>query len=52
MACSKACLVDKFNIEDKISYISTGGGAFLEFLEGKKLPVVEILESRMQSSDD
>jgi phosphoglycerate kinase len=44
--------VDKFNIEDKISYISTGGGAFLEFLEGKKLPVVEILESRMQSSDD
>jgi len=40
--------VDKFNIEDKISYISTGGGAFLEFLEGKKLPVVEILENRMQ----
>ena len=38
--------VDKFNIEDKISYISTGGGAFLEFLEGKKLPVVEILEKR------
>jgi phosphoglycerate kinase len=44
--------VDKFKIEDKISYISTGGGAFLEFLEGKKLPVVEILEKRMQSSDD
>ncbi|MGE4575803.1 MAG: phosphoglycerate kinase [Candidatus Pseudothioglobus sp.] len=40
--------VDKFNIEDKISYISTGGGAFLEFLEGKKLPVVEILEKRFQ----
>ena len=40
--------VDKFNIEDKISYISTGGGAFLEFLEGKKLPVVEILEKRSQ----
>ena len=38
--------VDKFNIEDKISYISTGGGAFLEFLEGNKLPVVEILEKR------
>ena len=38
--------VDKYNIEDKISYISTGGGAFLEFLEGKKLPAVEILEVR------
>ncbi|NVJ59142.1 MAG: phosphoglycerate kinase [Gammaproteobacteria bacterium] len=38
--------VDKFNIEDKVSYISTGGGAFLEFLEGKKLPAVEILEQR------
>ena len=40
--------INKFNIEDKISYISTGGGAFLEFLEGKKLPVVEILEKRFQ----
>ncbi|HNB01633.1 MAG TPA: phosphoglycerate kinase, partial [Nitrosomonas sp.] len=30
----------------KVSYISTAGGAFLEFLEGKKLPAVEILESR------
>ena len=38
--------VDKYNIEDKISYISTGGGAFLEFLEGKKLPAVAILEQR------
>ncbi|WP_144392644.1 phosphoglycerate kinase [Pleionea sediminis] len=38
--------VDKFNIKDKVSYISTGGGAFLEFLEGKKLPAVEILEQR------
>jgi len=38
--------VDKYNIADKISYISTGGGAFLEFLEGKKLPAVEILEAR------
>jgi len=36
--------ISKFNIEDKISYISTGGGAFLEFLEGKKLPAIEILE--------
>ncbi len=38
--------VDKFGITDKVSYISTGGGAFLEFLEGKKLPAVEILEQR------
>lgn len=43
--------VNKFNIEDKISYISTGGGAFLEFLEGKKLPVVEILEKRSQEQE-
>jgi phosphoglycerate kinase len=40
--------VDKYNIEERISYISTGGGAFLEFLEGKKLPVVEILETRAE----
>ncbi len=38
--------VDKYNISDKVSYISTGGGAFLEFLEGKKLPAVEMLEAR------
>ena len=38
--------VDKYDIEDKVSYISTGGGAFLEFLEGKKLPAVAILEER------
>jgi phosphoglycerate kinase len=38
--------VDKFGIKDKVSYISTGGGAFLEFLEGKKLPAVEVLEMR------
>ena len=44
--------VSKFNIEDKISYISTGGGAFLEFLEGKKLPVVEVLEKRMQEQNN
>jgi phosphoglycerate kinase len=35
-----------FNIEDKVGYISTAGGAFLEFLEGKKLPAVEMLEQR------
>ncbi len=38
--------IEKFGIKDKISYISTGGGSFLEFLEGKKLPAVEILEKR------
>ena len=38
--------ITKYGIEKKIGYISTGGGAFLEFLEGKKLPAVEILESR------
>lgn len=38
--------IQKFNVADKISYISTGGGAFLEFVEGKKLPAVEILEKR------
>jgi len=38
--------VDKYNISDKVSYISTGGGAFLEFLEGKKLPAVAMLEDK------
>ncbi|WP_333839630.1 phosphoglycerate kinase [Pelomicrobium sp.] len=38
--------IAKYGVGDKISYISTGGGAFLEFLEGKKLPAVEILEQR------
>jgi phosphoglycerate kinase len=41
--------VDQYNIKDKVSYISTGGGAFLEFLEGKKLPAVAILEERAKS---
>lgn len=41
--------VDKYGIADKISYISTGGGAFLEFLEGKKLPAVAILEERAKA---
>lgn len=40
--------IQKYDIYDKISYISTAGGAFLEFLEGKTLPAVEILESRAQ----
>jgi phosphoglycerate kinase len=38
--------IDKFGIADDVSYISTGGGAFLEFLEGKTLPAVAILEQR------
>ncbi len=38
--------VDKYAIADRVSYISTGGGAFLEFLEGKKLPAVAMLEER------
>jgi len=38
--------INKFGIADRIGYISTAGGAFLEFLEGKKLPAVEILEQR------
>jgi phosphoglycerate kinase len=40
--------IQKYDIFDKVSYISTAGGAFLEFLEGKKLPAVEILEQRAQ----
>jgi phosphoglycerate kinase len=38
--------ISKFGITDRVSYISTGGGAFLEFLEGRKLPAVAILEER------
>lgn len=38
--------IDKFGLADKISYISTGGGAFLEYVEGKALPAVQVLESR------
>ena len=38
--------VDKYEIADQVSYISTGGGAFLEFVEGKQLPAVAILEQR------
>jgi phosphoglycerate kinase len=43
--------VDKYQIANKISYISTGGGAFLEFLEGKKLPAVAILEERAKPAN-
>jgi phosphoglycerate kinase len=38
--------IDKYGIANDVSYISTGGGAFLEFVEGKKLPAVEMLENR------
>jgi phosphoglycerate kinase len=38
--------IAKYGVQDRIGYISTGGGAFLEFLEGKTLPAVEILEER------
>ncbi|MDP9065357.1 MAG: phosphoglycerate kinase [Pseudomonadota bacterium] len=38
--------IEKYGVEDSISYISTGGGAFLEFVEGKKLPAVDMLERR------
>ncbi len=41
--------IQKYGIYDKVSYISTAGGAFLEFLEGKVLPAVEILEQRANS---
>jgi phosphoglycerate kinase len=38
--------IEKYGVADGISYISTGGGAFLEFVEGRKLPAVAILEER------
>jgi len=41
--------IDKYGVADDISYISTGGGAFLEFLEGKTLPAVAILERRART---
>ncbi len=41
--------VDKYDITDQVSYISTGGGAFLEYVEGKELPAVAILEQRAKS---
>ena len=44
--------VAKYDITDQVSYISTGGGAFLEFLEGKKLPAVAILEQRYSEHAD
>ncbi|MDI9819066.1 MULTISPECIES: phosphoglycerate kinase [unclassified Legionella] len=43
--------IDQYDLNQQISYISTGGGAFLEFLEGKTLPAVAILEERANASD-
>ncbi|MEH3021393.1 MAG: phosphoglycerate kinase [Pseudomonas oryzihabitans] len=40
--------IDKYGIGERVSYISTGGGAFLEFVEGKVLPAVEVLQQRAQ----
>jgi phosphoglycerate kinase len=40
--------IDKYEVTDRISYISTGGGAFLEFLEGRSLPAVDILKQRAE----
>ena len=40
--------VSTFGVQSRISYISTGGGAFLEFLEGKKLPALAVLEERAE----
>ena len=42
--------VAKYNVEERVSYISTGGGAFLEFLEGKTLPAVAMLEERAKEA--
>lgn len=42
--------IDKYGVSEGISYISTGGGAFLEFVEGKKLPAVDILERRARDT--
>jgi phosphoglycerate kinase len=43
--------IDQFGIADKVSYISTGGGAFLEYVEGKTLPAVAMLEQRAAEAD-
>ena len=44
--------VDKYGIADRVSYISTGGGAFLEYLEGKVLPAVDMLEQRYHDQEN
>ena len=42
--------IDEFNIADKVSYISTGGGAFLTLLEGKELPAITALEKHAKAT--
>jgi phosphoglycerate kinase len=42
--------IEQFGVTDRISYVSTGGGAFLEFLEGKELPAVAVLKRRAQEA--
>ncbi len=42
--------IEKYGISDKISYISTGGGAFLEFIEGKDLPALAILQEKTEGA--
>ena len=42
--------IEKYGVADRISYISTGGGAFLEFLQGRKLPAIRVLEARAAAS--
>ena len=42
--------IDQYDLTDQISYISTGGGAFLEYLEGKTLPAVAMLEKRANTA--
>ena len=44
--------IEKYGISDKISYISTGGGAFLEFIEGKDLPALAMLQARPEENDN
>ncbi|MBT3736418.1 MAG: phosphoglycerate kinase, partial [Gammaproteobacteria bacterium] len=43
--------IDKYGIGDQVSYISTGGGAFLEFVEGKTLPAVAVLQKRFRDAN-
>ena len=43
--------IDKYGIGDQVSYISTGGGAFLEFVEGKTLPAVAVLQKRFREAN-
>ena len=44
--------LETFGVQERISYVSTGGGAFLEYVEGRVLPAVEILEQRARSGKE